>query len=130
MSANLLNTCLLLTVFSLCLSSCNTQQDQAYSGLTHCVFLDLTEDVSPEDLRRITDTLSSLANIEEVRTISVVERTDVGDARALVYDLMLIATFDDKAALSRYDKNPNHQLVRGFLKPFLASAPATFDFEE
>lgn len=125
----LLRMVLLSVLFANFILSCE-EKPASHQGLTHCVFLDLRPGISAADQQRIKDTLLSLGNIEEVRSISVVDKTDVGDSRALDYDIMLIATFEDKMALSSYDKNPDHQMVRDFLKPYMAGAPATFDFEE
>lgn len=122
---NILKSFAVLCLLGL-LWSCQNKE-AAYSGLTHCVFLKLKDSQTAAEVKQ---QLLQLDSITEVETIVVVGRTDVGDSRALDYDLLIIATFTDQAALKRYDQNKFHQQIRQQLKPYLAGPPATFDFME
>ena len=95
-------------------------------GLTHMVFLALTKD-APKDAV-ITDLLS-LSEIPEVMSVKVIDRLEVGDARALEYDLLLIAEFTSLEDLKIYDQDQFHQQIRAKLKPHLRLPPATFDYQ-
>ena len=122
---NILKSFAVLCLLGL-LWSCQNKEAE-YSGLTHCVFLKLKD---PQSTAEVKQQLLQLDSIKEVETIVVVVKTDVGDSRALDYDLLMIATFTNEAALKRYDQNEFHQQIRQQLKPYLAGPPATFDFME
>ncbi len=53
-------------------------------------------------------------------------RDVVGSARS--HDVVLIADFDDRAALDAYDVHPEHQRVAAFVRSLVGSA-ASVDFE-
>lgn len=114
------------------LVSCQSKisEESSYEGLTHCVFLKLNDSIAGSERQLVLDALLGLLDIKEVETLSVVERADIGDDRALDYDIMMIATFDNIEALERYDKNASHEEVRNTLKKYLSKPPATFDFIE
>ena len=46
------------------------------------------------------------------------------------YNLVLIATFDDREGLAAYDVHPAHQAVRAYIKKYkLQSAAVDFEYE-
>ncbi len=110
------------------LDALKNERTRSTSVLVHTVFLSLKEDIKNEDKETVIQKLSSLGEIEEVLSIQISDRIDVGDTRALDYDLVLYMTFQNEADLSAYDQNAYHNEVRAFLKPFLGGPPATFDY--
>jgi hypothetical protein len=93
-------------------------------GLEHQVYLSLFDE---QDSMHVTRELMKLSQVDGVKAVEVFSRFDVGDTRALDYDLLLRVYFEDEAALKRYDADSLHQEVRGRLKPYLSKPPATFD---
>lgn len=65
------------------------------------------------------------ALIPEIRSIET-GRDFLHSGRS--YDMALIVTFDDRAALEVYDKHPAHQLVRQFIHAHREASVAV-DFE-
>lgn len=106
------------------LSSCDQMPRPVDIGLEHQVYLSLFDE---QDSMHVTRELMKLSQVDGVKAVEVFSRFDVGDTRALDYDLLLRVYFEDEAALKRYDADSLHQEVRGRLKPYLSKPPATFD---
>lgn len=98
------------------------------SGVKHIVFLELKPEITDTEKATFLKITKSLKDIPEVKAMSVAERTDTGDKRALDYDVVLYMTFATKEDLAAYDQNEFHQQVRQQLGEYLASPPATFDY--
>ena len=95
--------------------------------IQHMVFFALKDGRSKTDLTLFKDRLSSLAKIEEVRRIVVSESQDLGDPRALDYDVVMTILFRNKTEMDIYFEHPFHLIVKESLKPYLKGAPATLD---
>jgi len=78
------------------------------------------------DVARAAEALGTLpALVPGIRSFQV-GRDVVGSPRS--HDLVLIADFDDRAALDAYDAHPEHQRVAAVVRSLVASA-ASVDFE-
>lgn len=101
------------------------------TGIIHTIYLTTKPDLSDEDKAKFITTVESLGQIEQVKSIEVAERLNVGDEeRALTkYNIILQMRFDNLEDLKIYDKDEFHAQVRGQLKEYLAGPPASFDFE-
>jgi quinol monooxygenase YgiN len=78
------------------------------------------------DAARAAEALGTLpALVPGIRSFQV-GRDVVRSARS--HDLVLIADFDDRAALDAYDAHPEHQRVAALVRGLVASA-ASVDFE-
>ncbi|WP_414171422.1 Dabb family protein [Clavibacter tessellarius] len=78
------------------------------------------------DAARAAEALGTLpALVPGIRSFQV-GRDIVGSARS--HDLVLIADFDDRAALDAYDAHPEHQRVAAVVRSLVSSA-ASVDFE-
>ncbi|PQB04767.1 Dabb family protein [Aureitalea marina] len=93
-------------------------------GLEHQVYLAINDSSMQEE---VIDQLMTLKQVEGVEAVEVFSRLDVGDERALDYDLLLRVYFKDEKALAQYDSDSLHQSVRNQLKPHLSKPPLTFD---
>jgi 2C-methyl-D-erythritol 2,4-cyclodiphosphate synthase len=101
------------------------------TGIIHTIYLTTKPDISDEDKAKFIKTVESLGQIEQVKSIEVAERFNVGDEeRALKqYNIVLQMRFESLEDLKIYDKDEYHAQVRGQLKDYLAGPPASFDFE-
>ena len=113
---------LISLVFYFC--SCEHMPRPLDIGLEHQVYLSLLDE---QDSTLVTQELMKLTQVEGVEAVEVFSQLDVGDTRALDYDLLLRVYFKDELALKSYDADSLHQEVRGRLKPYLSKPPATFD---
>ncbi|CAQ02639.1 Dabb family protein [Clavibacter sepedonicus] len=78
------------------------------------------------DAARIAEVLGTLPGlVPGIRSFQV-GRDVVGSARS--HDVVLIADFDDRAALDAYDVHPEHQRVAAVVRGLVGSA-ASVDFE-
>ncbi len=78
------------------------------------------------DSARITEALGTLpCLVPGIRSFQL-GRDVVVSARS--HDVVLIADFDDRAALDAYDVHPEHQRVAAFVRSLVGSA-ASVDFE-
>jgi len=98
-------------------------------GIVHTVFLSLKDDVTEAEQTTFKTLLESLERIDEVQLLIVADRMDVGDVRALDYDIVLYAIFKNEEALKVYDSNEYHNEVRAQLITYLSGPPATFDYK-
>jgi hypothetical protein len=77
--------------------------------VNHVVMFKFKTTTAPAERRAYIETLRSLGT-----KISEVRRLDVGEniaASPRAYDVVLIAGFDDRQALDRYARHPEHQPV-------------------
>ncbi|WP_150307167.1 Dabb family protein [Planctomonas psychrotolerans] len=82
-------------------------------------------DTNREHRETITAALESLpALIPEIRSFTIGSNVVESDA---AYDLVLIADYDDEAALDAYIVHPEHERVRGIIGPLVA-ARSVVDF--
>jgi hypothetical protein len=120
-----------LLAFTFLLISCKqqvsevTETDEA--AIEHLVFFSLKDGLSTKEIQSFKDLLKTLEDIEGVSEVEVNRRTDVGDSRALDYDLLMEIEFTSIANLKSYADHPYHLEVRDSLMPWLAAPPATFD---
>jgi hypothetical protein len=96
--------------------------------LEHMVFFSLKDTLSVDDLNFVKNQLNKLAHIPLVHEITISERKDLGDPRALDYDLLMIMRFTGESALQLYQQDPRHLNIKNSLAKYLDGAPATFDF--
>ena len=78
------------------------------------------------DAARVADALGTLPGLVPGIRAFQLGRDVVGSARS--HDVVLIADFDDRAALDAYDAHPDHQRVAALVRSLVASA-ASVDFE-
>ena len=94
----------------------------------HVVLLDLKDSCTETDIIKVKTRLLELSKVEGVLDLSVTERYDAGDARALKdYDLMLYMEFASEEMLYAYSTDPFHLAVRSDLKAYMAAAPMVID---
>jgi len=94
--------------------------------IQHVVFFKFKAETSEEQVDAIADGLSGLPErIEEIRGF-VFGRDVIRSERS--YDFALVSTFDDLAALDRYQVHPEHQKVVALVKAAAQSVVAV-DFE-
>ncbi len=117
-------------------NSCNQLEQQVkqlkldlnsqYKGyIGHDVYLKLK---NLEDMPKVTDALYSLKNVNGVEAIKVGPFKNLGDKRALNYDVKMQMYFKNETAYKFYNKDSTHLNVRAQLGSLLASPPASFDF--
>lgn len=95
--------------------------------LTHVVLFKFKAETSPEQVARLIDGLGGLpAQIAEIREFRV-GRDVVRSERS--HDLGLVSSFDDLAAMQRYQIHPAHQQVVALVKE-LCSGVVAVDFDE
>jgi len=75
--------------------------------------------VASKNLLALKDRIPQIRSIETGRDFKHSERS---------YDLALIVTFDNREDLEIYDKHPEHEKVRAYIKEH-RTASATVDFE-
>ena len=97
------------------------------AGVEHLVFLKLRPDLRPSEEKDFRTYIQDLKKVEGVMAMSVKERVDVGDERALDYDLLLTVWLKDEESLKAYDQDSLHNEIRQVLYAYLYQAPATFD---
>jgi predicted transcriptional regulator len=102
------------------------------SVFQHTVFFTLKPDLTDEERKSFVEQLKGLEAIEVVKKITVEERKNIGDEdRALKqFDVIMIVTFADEAALKVYDAHEIHQNLKKAMKGYLAGIPSSFDFVE
>jgi len=94
--------------------------------IQHVVFFKFKPETSEEQVDAIADGLSGLPElIDEIRGF-VFGRDVIRSERS--YDFALVSTFDDLAALDRYQVHPEHQKVAALIKAAAQSVVAV-DFE-
>lgn len=120
-----------LLAFTFLLISCKQQVSEVEEtdemAIEHLVFFSLKDGLSAEEIQSFKELLKTLEEIEGVSELEVSSRTDVGDSRALNYDLLMEIEFKSIASLKDYADHPYHLKVRDSLMPLLAVPPATFD---
>lgn len=95
--------------------------------LTHVVLFKFKPDASAAQTAQLEAGLKGLpAVISEIREFRV-GRDVVHSARS--YDLALVSTFDDLAAMQRYQVHPAHQQVVALVKE-LCTGVVAVDFDE
>jgi len=100
------------------------------AGLTHLVFLNLKDDISPGQVEVIMERINQLGNIANVRNFSIGHYQDVSDPRAMSqYEIVLELAFENAAELASYQKDEQHIAIRADLKKYLASPPVTYDYK-
>lgn len=97
------------------------------SPLVHLVYLKLQPDA---DVAQVTKAIYELKKIEVVYDLEVGVAEDLGDARALDYQLMMSMEFKNEADYKTYQAHETHLALRESLQDFLAAPPATFDYIE
>ena len=97
------------------------------AGVEHLVFLKLRPDLRPSEVNDFHTYVQDLKKVEGVIGLDISERSDVGDERALDYDLLLTVWLEDEEALKTYDQDSLHNEIRQVLYAYLYQAPATFD---
>ena len=125
---------ILILLFGSCKQETNSTKTEpvkmgAEGALEHLVFFSLKDSLPTEDVERFKNLLLTLDRIEGVIEVEVNSRSDVGDSRALNYDLLMVLEFEAISYLNTYAEHPYHLEVRDSLMPYLAAPPATFDFE-
>lgn len=97
-------------------------------GIRHVVSLKLAStdsDEKAEQAAKIREGLNSLVGVvDEIRAMDVGADV-VGRGN---WDVVLIADFDDLAALDRYQVHPEHKKVLGYVKS-VSSSRVAVDFE-
>ncbi len=102
-----------------------------YDGmLVHLVFFDLKSDLKESDIEQFTNVIESFKEIKSIEKIIYGEFLDVGDARSMDdKELVIQLIFKDVKALESYQLDSIHLKAKKKLKPFLASAPVTYDYK-
>jgi hypothetical protein len=103
------------------------QKQKPTYKIEHMVFFNLKDSSTKADITLFKDRLRSLIKIKEVRQIFVSESQDLGDSRALDYDLVMTSYFNSRNDMDVYMDHPFHLIVKESLKPFLKGTPATLD---
>lgn len=117
----------ILVVGTLMLGCKSEMSQDPQAELEHLVFIALNDSVSPAEIKLIKSKLNSLNRVEGVLDLSISEALDVGDKRALDYDILLQIWFENAASLKIYSEDEYHIRIKQELKPFLSRPPATFD---
>ncbi|MBT8275337.1 MAG: Dabb family protein [Bacteroidia bacterium] len=95
--------------------------------IEHMVFFTLKDSTTNAEISLFKERLRSLRRIKEVGQIFVAETQDLGDSRALDYDVVMTVSFRNRTEMEVYMDHPFHLIVKESLKPFLREAPATID---
>jgi len=103
------------------------EEVSAKEGLEHLVFFSLKDSLEESSIQKFKKLLLSLERIEGVVEVEVYKKEEVGDPRALDFDLMMSVEFGKADDLRIYSTHPYHLAVRDSLMGFLAGPPATFD---
>jgi hypothetical protein len=95
--------------------------------LTHVVLFKFKTETSGEDIQRLAEGLGNLPHvIEEIREFRF-GKDIIHSERS--YDFGLISSFDDLAAMQRYQIHPEHQKVLAHVKTITSSVVAV-DFND
>ncbi len=100
-------------------------QIEPEGDLVHVVFFKTKPDA---DLNALGAAIEKLASIKEVKDLQYGSFEDLGDARALDFDLMMEMSFDSEADYKIYQAHPVHLQLKEAVKSFLAGPPATYDY--
>ena len=98
-------------------------QYKGYIG--HDIYLKLK---NGEDQSKVIKALNSLGTIKGVEALKVGPFKNLGDKRALTYDVKMQMYFKDEKAYQHYNKDATHLEVRKQLGPMLDGPPASYDF--
>lgn len=98
----------------------------------HTVFFTLKPDLTAADRKAFVEQLKGLKAIEVVKDVMAEERKNIGDEdRALKqFDVIMMVTLQDEAALKVYDTHEIHQNLKKAMSNYLAGPPSSFDFVE
>lgn len=97
------------------------------AAIEHLVFFSMKDGLAEEEISNFKNSLMSLAEIEGIITLKISEKQDVGDPRALDYDIVMSVQFEAISYLNTYAEHPHHLKVRESLMKYLAGPPATLD---
>jgi hypothetical protein len=106
------------------------RQNSSEPVFQHTVFFTLKPDLTDEERKSFVEQLKGLEEIEVVQNIMAEERKNIGDEdRALKqFDVMMMVTLTDEAALKVYDTHEIHQNLKKAMANYLAGPPSSFDF--
>lgn len=98
-------------------------------SLVHVIYLNLKEDIKPEEKQEIIAGIDDLARIKEVNELEIGDFVDLGDGRALSdFEMVFRMSFVNKLEYATYQAHPIHSQLKTILKPYLAAPPAIYDY--
>jgi len=98
-------------------------------SLVHVVYLNLKDDIKPEQKQEIIAAIDDLARIEEVNELEIGDFADLGDTRALSdLEMVFSMSFTSKVAYETYQAHPIHLQLKTIAKPYLGGPPVTYDY--
>lgn len=98
-------------------------------SLVHVVYLNLKNDIKPEEKIEIIAAIDDLTRIEEVNELEIGDFANLGDARAMSdLEMVFSMSFTSKLAYEAYQAHPIHLQLKTIVKPYLSGPPVTYDY--
>lgn len=97
--------------------------------LVHIVFFNLKNNLEEKQINQIVEEIERLRQISVVKNISYGDFIEVGDERSMKHlELVVQMVFNNVNDLKKYQSDTIHLSAKKKLKPFLETAPVTYDY--
>lgn len=116
-----------ILLFGAFLSAC-FHQSKEEGFILHTVYLNLIDELTPEEETQLLNDIHKLSTIPGVRDLEVGFYKDLGDQRAMdEFEIVLQMKFKDQADYMNFQNHPIHLQLKETGKSKLASPPRTHD---
>ena len=109
--------------------NCDDLKADASAPLIHTVYLELKDDLNPDQVTDLLAAIKNVADIPQVKGLKIGEFADLKDKRALSHlDLVFQMGFNSEADYQAYQAHKIHLALKEVAKKYLAAPPTTHDF--